>query len=125
MFFKLTNRNAYRDFVRNVRRIALSDTDYRTKFDAYCELYKLLAPRMQENERLLNTSAAFSKRCEHWNANDVSSIRPVTTTKNPWLQFKREFEDAMQDGAYWGSDKIARSIAWFYENPHRDDWIQD
>jgi hypothetical protein len=125
MFFKLTNRNAYRDFVRNARRIALSSDSYQTKFTAYNELYKLLSPRMQENERSLNSSPAFSKRCEHWNSRDISSIRPVTNMRNPWLRFKREFEHAMKDGAYWGSDSISRSLGWFYATDHRDDWICD
>jgi hypothetical protein len=125
MFFKLTNRNAYRDFVRNARRIALSTDSYQIKFEAYQELYKLLSPRMQENERSLNSQPAFSKRCEHWNQRDISSIRPVTNMNNPWLRFKREFEHALHEGAYWGSDTISRSLGWFYANDHRDDWICD
>jgi hypothetical protein len=125
MFFKLTNRNAYRDFVRNARRIALSSDSYQTKFDAYRQLYTLLAPRMVENERLLNSSPAFAQRCEHWNQRDVQSIRPVTNTRNPWLQFKREFEEAIKNGAYYGTDSISRSLGWFYNDMHRDDWICD
>jgi hypothetical protein len=123
MFFKLTNRNAYRDFVRNARRIALGSESYQQKFAAYHELYKLLSPRMFENERMLNASPAFSQRCEHWNQRDVSAIRPVTSVRNPWLAFKREFEQALKDGAYWGTDSISRSLGWFYANEHRDDWI--
>jgi type II restriction/modification system DNA methylase subunit YeeA len=125
MFFKLTNRNAYRDFVRNARRIALSSDSYQTKFEAYRQLYTLLSPRMLENERLLNASPAFAKRCEFWNSTDISSIKAVTTLRNPWLLFKREFENAMQDGAYWGTDSISRSLGWFYATDHRDDWICD
>lgn len=125
MFFKLTNRNAYRDFVRNARRIALSTDSYNVKFQAYAELYKLLSPRMLENERLLNAHPAFSQRCEHWNQRDISSIRPVTNLHNPWLRFKREFESAMYEGAYWGTDAISRSLGWFYTNAYRDDWICD
>lgn len=125
MFFKLTNRNAYRDFVRNARRIALSTDSYQTKFEAYRELYKLLAPRLLENERLLNSQTAFSQRCEHWNQRELSSIRPVTNMSNPWLRFKREFEQAMHEGAYWGSDTISRSLGWFYATDYRDDWICD
>lgn len=125
MFFKLTNRNAYRDFVRNARRIALSTDSYQTKFEAYNNLYKLLSPRMIENERFLNSQPAFSQRCEHWNQRDVSSIRPVTNMRNPWLRFKREFENALNDGAYWGSENISRSLGWFYSTDHRDDWICD
>ena len=117
MFFKLTNRNAYRDFVRNARRIALSTDSYNVKFEAYRELYKLLSPRMLENERSLNSHPAFSQRCEHW--------KKAGNEHNPWLRFKREFEQAMQDGAYWGTDTISRSLGWFYAEAHRDDWICD
>jgi hypothetical protein len=123
MFFKLTNRNAYRDFVRNARRIAISDDSYQQKFAAYNELYKLLSPRLLENERSLNASPAFSQRCEHWNQRDVSTIRPVKNMNNPWLAFKREFENAMKEGAYHGTLEISRSLGWFYANDHRDDWI--
>lgn len=125
MFFKLTNRNAYRDFVRNARRIALSTNSYQTKFEAYKQLYTLLAPRLLENESLLNAHPAFSKRCEYWNSRDVISIRAMTNVSNPWLGFKRDFETALQDGAYWGSDTISRSLGWFYANDHRDDWLCD
>jgi hypothetical protein len=125
MFFKLTNRNAYRDFVRNARRIATSSSNYQTKFEGYRELYKLLAPRMLENERLLNASPAFSQRCEHWNQRDITTIRAVTTNRNPWLAFKREFEEALTQGAFYGSNEISRSLGWFYANNHRDDWICD
>jgi hypothetical protein len=125
MFFKLTNRNAYRDFVRNARRIALSNDSYQTKFEAYKQLYTLLAPRLLENEHLLNAHPAFAKRCEHLNARDVASIRAMTNTANPWLYFKREFEQALQEGAYWGSDGISRALGWFYAAEYRDDWICD
>jgi hypothetical protein len=125
MFFKLTNRNAYRDFVRNARRIALSSDSYHKKFEDYKQLYNLLAPRMLENERLLNSNPAFSQRCEYWNVREFSSIRPVKNERNPWLAFKREFESAMQEGAYWGTDSISRALGWFYDSAHRDDWIVD
>lgn len=125
MFFKLTNRNAYRDFVRNARRIATSNTSYQQKFQDYAELYKLLSPRLLENDRLLNSSPAFSQRCEHWNQRVMSSIRPVTNMRNPWLAFKREFEQALNDGSYHGTDSISRSLGWFYATEHRDDWICD
>lgn len=125
MFFKLTNRNAYRDFVRNARRIALTKSSYQTQFEEYKNLYALLSPRLLENERMLNAQPAFSKRCEHWNQRDVASIRTVSNMNNPWLAFKREFEDALQQGAYWGTNSISRSLAWFYNNNYRDDWIVD
>lgn len=125
MFFKLTNRNAYRDFVRNARRIAINSDSYQEKFAAYNELYKLLSPRMVENERAILSSPAFSQRCEHWNQRDISAIRPVTNMRNPWLAFKREFEQALTQGAYYGTTEISRSLGWFYSNNHRDDWICD
>lgn len=126
MFFKITNRNAYRDFVRNARRIAIADTSYQTKFEAYAQLYKLLAPRLQENERLLTAHAAFGSRCEHWSTRDVRSIRAVTNMNNPWLCFKREFEHAMQRLEQpVAVVEISRSLGWFYATDHRDDWICD
>jgi hypothetical protein len=125
MFFKLTNRNAYRDFVRNARRISISNESYQTKFQQYSSLYELLAPRMLENERLLSRNPAFGTRCEHWATRDVRSIKAVTTTANPWLAFKREFEHAMQQGSYWATIEISRSLGWFYSTEHRDDWIYD
>lgn len=125
MFFKITNRNAYRDFVRNARRIAIADTSYETKFQDYAQLYKLLAPRLQENERLLNAHPAFGSRCEHWSSRDVRSIRAVTNTNNPWLAFKREFEEHMQQPPQAAGIAISRSLGWFYARDHRDDWICD
>jgi hypothetical protein len=129
MFFKLTNRNAYRDFVRNARRVALLKLSTQEQMKEYAQLYSLLSPRMLENETMLNSSPAFSKRVEHWNTRDVASIRPVTNVRNPWLAFKREFEASLNEVQELGSavcaERISRSLAWFYDNPHRDDWIND
>ena len=66
MFFKLTNRNAYRDFVRNARRVALMKLSAQDQMKEYAQLYSLLSPRMLENETLLNSSPALSKSAEHW-----------------------------------------------------------
>lgn len=129
MFFKLSSRNAFRDFVRNARKIALSGGTAQTKMQDYTSLYALLSPRLQENERNLNSSPAFSKRCEHWNQRDISSIRVVTTANNPWILFKREFEQALNEvqtlGSHESSNAISRALAWFYATEHRDDWIND
>ena len=122
MFFKLSSRNPFRDLLRNAKRVALmslSDTD---KMQAYAELQKLLSPRLSETERFLNNQTAFCKRAEHWNARDVYSIRAVTNLKNPWLAFKREFEQAIKDK---NPKAIETSLAWFYNNPHIDDWVND
>ena len=72
MFFKLTNRNPFRDLVRNARRVATSDITETEKVSAYRELYKLIGPRLLENERFLNSQTAFCKRAEHWNQREIS-----------------------------------------------------
>lgn len=129
MFFKLTRSNPYRDFVRNARRIAISNDSAQAKIAAYRELYTLLKPRLFENERLLCNSPAFHQRCEHWNQRDISSIRLITNTANPWLALKREFENGLAvsatEGCALAADCISRSLAWFYASSHRDDWIVD
>ena len=122
MFFKFTNRNPFRDLVRNARRVSQSNLDDAEKMKAYNELYRLISPRLSETERYLNSQTAFSKRCEHWNVRDVSSIRAVTNLRNPWLSFKREFEQAVTAGDVVS---ISRSLGWFYNSAHIDDWIND
>ena len=42
MFFKLTSRNAYRDLVRNARRICIADMSEAEKSEAFQELYNML-----------------------------------------------------------------------------------
>lgn len=125
MFFKLTNRNPFRDLVRNARRIATANIDSSEKIKAYNDLYKLLSSRLSETERYLNSQTAFCKRAEHWNKNDISSIRAVTNLRNPWLSFKREFEHAL---TLTGDDSVnaySRALAWFYANDYTEDWIND
>lgn len=124
MLFKISARNPYRDLVRNVRRIAISDMGETDKLDSYKELYKLLAFKLKENQRFLNSHAAFAQRCAHWNQRYVYSIKPVHNMKNPWLQFKREFEYAIvvKDQGI-ATTNISKSIAWFYNNKNRDDWL--
>ena len=46
MFFKLASKNAYRDFVRNARRISISQLSDSEKSEAFKELYTLLKPRL-------------------------------------------------------------------------------
>lgn len=122
MFFKLTSRNPFRDLVRNARRVALASLDDTEKLKAYSELHRLLSPRLSETERYLNSQTAFCKRAEHWNARDIASIRAVTNLRNPWLAFKREFEDAVSSSDV---TSVSRSLGWFYSNSNIDDWIND
>jgi hypothetical protein len=127
MFFKLTARNPYRDLIRNVRRIIVSPSSNAEKLVSFKELYTVLKPKLLENERYLNTQAAFAQRCEHWNQRDVVSIKPVTNQNNPWLQFKREFEQAItaEDSYEQRIKTITIALAWFYTNEYKDDWIAD
>ena len=126
MFFKLTAKNAYRDLVRNARRIVISQNSDSEKAKAFAELYEMLQPKLYENERSLNSEAAFAKRCQHWNDhNNIKSIRPVSNTRNPWLRLKREFENAIKLPPDQAVRSVSISLAWFYNDPHRDDWIAD
>ena len=124
MFFKFTNRNPFRDLLRNARRVATSEIPDSEKIQAYRELHRLLSPRLIENERFLNAQTAFCKRAEHWNQRDISGIRAVTNMKNPWLRFKREFEQGISDEAT-ALRAISVSLAWFYNEINNDDWIND
>lgn len=124
MLFKFTNRNPFRDLLRNARRIATSSMTDEDKLQAYSELNRLMQPRLSETERFLNTQPAFAKRCEHWNQRDISSIRVVRNERNPWLRFKHEFEQALTvpDVALRA---ISVSLGWFYNGQYNDDWIND
>ena len=95
MYFKLVSKNAYRDLVRNARRICISQISDSEKSDAFKELYETLKRRLGETTRTLNAEAAFAKRCKHWNQRDIPCIKPVKTLRNPWLRFKREFVKAI------------------------------
>ena len=121
MYFKLTSKNGYRDLVRNARRISISELSDSEKREAYQELYEVLKPRLGETTRVLNAEAAYAQRIIHWNERDVAVIKPVTTIRNPWLRFKREFVDAMH--ARNPSRAVQIALAWFYQHPHRDDWV--
>lgn len=124
MFFKFTNRNPFRDLLRNARRVATSELSDTEKLQAYRDLHRLIGPRLLENERFLNSQTAFSKRAEHWNQREVSSIRPVRNERNPWLRFKREFEQSVTDDTV-ALRAISVALAWFYNEQHADDWIND
>tara|TARA_B100000497_G_C7424286_1_gene265848 strand:+ start:231 stop:602 length:372 start_codon:yes stop_codon:yes gene_type:complete len=121
MYFKLVSKNAYRDLVRNARRICISQISDSEKSDAFNELYETLKRRLGETTRTLNAEGAFAKRCKHWNQRDIPDIKPVKTLRNPWLSFKREFVDAIH--AKDASKRIEIALSWFYADPHRDDWI--
>ena len=121
MYFKLVSKNGYRYLVRNARRISISELSDSEKREAYQELYEVLKPRLGEMTHLLNAEAAYAQRITHWNERDVAVLRPVTNVRNPWLRFKREFVDAID--ARNASRAVEVALAWFYQHPHRDDWI--
>ena len=121
MYFKLVSKNGYRDLVRNARRISISELSDSEKREAYQELYEVLKPRLGEMTHLLNAEAAYAQRITHWNERDVAVLRPVTNVRNPWLRFKREFVDAIH--ARNASRAVEVALAWFYQHPHRDDWV--
>jgi len=126
MRFKMASRNPFRDFVRNLRRISISDYTDEEKHNLFYELWNNLSPKLSETELYLNSSPAYSSRCEHWNYRElnVQSIVPVSNLKNPYLRLKREFETAM---AYKSSERfvtaVSKSLMWFYVQPYRDDWV--
>lgn len=124
MFFKMTSRNAYRDLVRNSRRICIADMSDSEKSSAFQELYSLLQGKLDETERSLNSQPAYAQRCDHWNEREIRSIKRVTNEKNPWLQFKREFVDAMSQPVELHAKRVSCALAWFYANPWKDDWIR-
>jgi len=122
MFFKLTARNAYRDLVRNARRICIADIDDIEKSVAFQELYEVLKPKLDETTRSLNDQPAYAKRCEHWNQRDIAVMKPVKNVRNPWLCFKREFVDALSQDETVHAKRVSTALAWFYHTSHRDDW---
>ena len=126
MRFKMASRNPFRDFVRNLRRISISDYTVEEKHNLFHELWNNLSPKLSETELYLNSSPAYSSRCEHWNYRElnIQSIVPVSNLKNPYLRLKREFETAMASK----SNKrfvtaVSKSLMWFYVQPYRDDWV--
>ncbi len=126
MRFKMASRNPFRDFVRNLRRISISDHTDEEKDDLFHELWYNLSPKLSETELYLNSSPAYSSRCEHWNYRDldVQSIVPVSNLKNPYLRLKREFETAMANESNERFvTAVSKSLMWFYVQPYRDDWV--
>ena len=126
MRFKMASRNPFRDFVRNLRRISISDHTDEEKDDLFHDLWYSLSPKLSETELYLNSSPAYSLRCEHWNYCElnVQSIVPVSNLKNPYLRLKREFETAMADkSSKRFVTAVSKSLMWFYVQPYRDDWV--
>ena len=126
MRFKMASRNPFRDFVRNLRRISISDRTDEEKHNLFYELWNNLSPKLSETELYLNSSPAYSSRCEHWNYRElnVQSIVPVSNLKNPYLRLKREFETAMADKSNERFvTAVSKSLMWFYVQPYRDDWV--
>ena len=126
MRFKMASRNPFRDFVRNLRRISISDHTDEEKHNLFHELWYNLSPKLSETELFLNSSPAYSSRCEHWNYHDldIQSIVPVSNLKNPYLRLKREFETAMADKSNERFvTAVSKSLMWFYVQPYRDDWV--
>ena len=121
MYFKLVSKNAYRDLVRNARRISISQLSDSEKSEAFQELFTLLEKRLDESTRSLNVEAAYAQRCTHWNQRDLADLKPVKNCRNPWLRFKREFVNALD--VRNPSREVQIALAWFYQEPHRDDWI--
>ncbi len=126
MRFKMASRNPFRDFVRNLRRISISKYTDEEKDDLFHELWYNLSPKLSETELYLNSSPAYSSRCEHWNYRDLDiySIVPVSNLKNPYLRLKREFETAMANESNERFvTAVSKSLMWFYVQPYRDDWV--
>ena len=126
MRFKMASRNPFRDFVRNLRRISISDYTVEEKHNLFHELWNNLSPKLSETELYLNSSPAYSSRCEHWNYRElnVQSIVPVSNLKNQYLRLKREFETAMADkSSECFVTAVSKSLMWFYVQPYRDDWV--
>ena len=126
MRFKMASRNPFRDFVRNLRRISISDHTDEEKDNLFHELWYNLSPKLSETELYLNSSPAYSSRCEHWNYRDldIQSIVPVSNLKNPYLRLKREFETAMANESNERFvTAVSKSLMWFYVQPYRDDWV--
>ena len=121
MYFKLVSKNAYRDLVRNARRISISELSDSEKREAFQELFNLLEKRLDESTRSLNAEAAYASRCQHWNQRDVAVLKPVDNVRNPWLNFKREFVSALRSKSVCRDIEVA--LAWFYQASHRDDWV--
>ena len=125
MRFKMTSKNPFRNFVRNLRRITISNLNDKDKDILYRQLYNEMKKNLKESEIYLNSSPAFAERCNHWNQiNILVSITPVRNLKNPFLRLKREIEDALNNSVdSYLVRNVSKSLMWFYITPHRDDWV--
>ena len=123
MYFKFSNANPFRDFVRHAHRIATATVEEAERHQLYRDLYRVANTRLVETERFLNASPAFAARCEHWNQRDVESIKPMRNVRNPWLRFKREFEVAINQPATESHRQISVALSWFDYNMYKEDWI--
>ena len=126
MRFKMTSKNPFRNFARNLRRITIADITAEEKDTLYHDLWCEISPKLSETERYLNSSPAYSSRCDHWNQinSTLDSIVPVSNIKNPYLRLKQEFRDAM---ANYSNELFVRSVSkslmWFQVTPYKDDWV--
>lgn len=123
MYFNLKHKNPFLSLYENALQIHRSNLSDIQKSKEYSNLFSLLKKRLVENERYLNSQPAFSARCEHWNQRDVESVKPVKNAKNPWIQFKREFESAVNSNKNEVGTLVSISLAWLHTNKHRQDWI--
>ena len=110
MRFKMTSKNPFRNFARNLRRITIADITAEEKDTLYHDLWCEISPKLSETERYLNSSPAYSSRCDHWNQinSTLDSIVPVSNIKNPYLRLKQEFRDAM---ANYSNELFVRSVS--------------
>ena len=125
MRFKMTSKNPFRNFVRNLRRITISNLNDKDKDILYHQLYKEMKNNLKESEIYLNSSPAFAERCKHWNQiNILASITPVRNLKNPFLNLKREIEYALNTSVNTRLVRsVSKSLMWFYATPYSDDWV--
>ena len=122
----MTSKNPFRNFARNLRRITISDITAEEKDTLYHDLWCELSPKLSETERYLNSSPAYSTRCDHWNQvnSDVASIVQVSNIKNPYLKLKHEFADAMaRTSNELFVRSVSKSLMWFQVTPYKDDWV--
>ena len=125
MRFKMTSKNPFRNFVKNLRRISISNLNDNDKDILYRQLYNEMKKNLKESEVYLNSSPAFAERCKHWNQiNILASITPVRNLKNPFLCLKREIEYALNTSVNTHLVRsVSRSLMWFYAAPYSDDWV--
>ena len=126
MRFKMTSKNPFRNFARNLRRITIADITAEEKDTLYHDLWCEISPKLSETERYLNSSPAYSSRCDHWNQinSTLDSIVSVSNIKNPYLRLKQEFQDAMaRTSNELFVRSVSRSLMWFQVTPYKDDWV--